>query len=69
MHKDKINIIHILPSPKLGGVQINLLLKSKYDKKYNIKRKVIFTVSNKGELLDRKNQLFKKKSELLIQKE
>ena len=56
--QNKIKVIHILPSPKLGGVQNNLLLKSKYDKQYKIHRKIIYTVSNEGELLDRGNQLF-----------
>ena len=55
---EKIQVTHIISSPKLGGVQNNLLLKSKYDKKYNINRKVIYTVSNEGELLNRGNQLF-----------
>ena len=55
-----INVIHILPSPKLGGVQTNLLLKSNYDKKYNINRKLIYTMSNEGELLEKSNSLFKK---------
>ena len=55
---EKIHVTHIIPSPKLGGVQNNLLLKSKYDKQYNINRRVIYTVSNEGELLNRGNQLF-----------
>ena len=55
-----VKVIHILPSPKLGGVQTNLLLKSNYDKKYKIDRKVIYTVSSEGELLNRGNKLFEK---------
>jgi len=55
---EKIQVTHIIPSPKLGGVQKNLLIKSNYDNKYNINRKVIYTVSNEGELLNRGNQLF-----------
>jgi glycosyltransferase involved in cell wall biosynthesis len=60
LQNNSINILHILPSPNLGGVQTNLLLKSKYDKNYNINRQVIFTVSSKGELLGQSNQLFEK---------
>ena len=54
------NITHILPSPKLGGAQMNLLLKSNYDKKYNINRKLIYIVSDKGELLNKAKSIFKK---------
>ena len=60
MSAEIIKITHIIPSPKLGGVQTNLLLKSNYDKNYNISRKVIYTVSCTGELLDSGNKLFER---------
>ena len=45
-----IEVTHIIPSTGLGGVQKNLLCKSKYDKEFNIKRKVICIIREQGEL-------------------
>ena len=60
MPDNVIKITHLVSSPNLGGVQKNLLLKSKYDSKYNIKRNIIFTISNKGALIDKNYELFVK---------
>ena len=45
-----IRVTHILPSTGLGGVQKNLLSKAKYDKEFNVKRKVICIIRKHGEL-------------------
>ena len=45
-----ITVTHVIPSTGLGGVQKNLLSKLQYDKEFNIKRRVICIISEKGEL-------------------
>ena len=51
-HSEVIEITHIIPSTGLGGVQKNLLCKSKYDKEFKIKRRVICIIREQGELED-----------------
>ena len=58
MQTNDIYITHILSSPNLGGVQKNLHLKSKYDPKYRIKRKIIYLISDHGDLMNGQNEIF-----------
>ena len=47
---EKLNIVHIIGTPGLGGVQTYLLDLSKYDNKFNISRSLICLHGNEGEL-------------------
>ena len=45
-----MNVLHVIGTPGLGGVQAYLLDLCKYDKQYGISRHLLFLHGNEGEL-------------------